>query len=102
MAVNDAGTLQRAKAGGVGALASSQATAIMGSIVLGDELVVGAVHVKWSKFLRIAYDEPPLFLEALQAESRRVALAEVDGEEGSNFMSELASLPADQRLAAVR
>lgn len=93
------GTVARAKASGLGALTNAQGMAIMGSVLHGGDHVVCAAHVRWGKFLRTLYDEPPAFLENLEAEARRAAPAgEDDGGGGLDF----SGLSPEQRTVAVR
>lgn len=95
----DKSTLQRAKASGLGALSSAQGMAIMGSVLLGADALVGAVNVRWPKFLRTVYDETPRFLEAMQAEARK---AGAGAEEGPGAMADLAGMTPEQRAAAIQ
>jgi len=93
-------TLQRAKAMGVGALSTVHGMSIMGSLIASSDCVVGAVPVKWSKYLRSAYQEVPPFLVDLEAEVKRDAPNK--GAAGGEGQMSYAGLTAEERLQAVR
>lgn len=94
-------TLQRGKAGGVGGLSNAHGSMIMGSILASDECVVGAVHVKWAKFLRSLPSDIPPFLEELHTEVQRAAPALAEDASNSALVN-LVGLSHEERLAAVR
>jgi len=92
--------VQRAKASGLGALSNSQGMTIMGTVLLGNEPVVGAAHIRWTKFIRTVYGDAPPHLQALAAEAQR---NEPDSkEEGDSALAALATLSKEERLSAVR
>ncbi|CAE8615450.1 unnamed protein product [Polarella glacialis] len=105
-----ANTLGRAKSMGVGALPTSVGLSIMGSLLAAGPSVpvVGAVPVRWGKYLRSAYLQPPSFLADFEVEAKKEA-AEAKGRGGvgpsgggGGAMAEaLAGLGPEERLAAV-
>eukprot|EP00931_Biecheleriopsis_adriatica_P048348 TRINITY_DN27935_c0_g1_i1.p1 TRINITY_DN27935_c0_g1~~TRINITY_DN27935_c0_g1_i1.p1 ORF type:complete len:5156 (-),score=1260.04 TRINITY_DN27935_c0_g1_i1:82-15549(-) len=106
------GTVQRAKASGIGSLSNSQGMAILGSVLrqqsvrggpIPGETLVGAAHVRWAKFLRTAYDAgAPRFLEDLEAEAARTAAAEGSDEPGSGLAAVVAALAPEERAQALQ
>ncbi|CAE7780071.1 ppsC, partial [Symbiodinium necroappetens] len=66
-----ANTLGRAKSMGVGALTNAQGLAIMSSILSSSNLLVGAVPVRWGKYLKSAYPQVPSFLKDFEAEAKK-------------------------------
>eukprot|EP00931_Biecheleriopsis_adriatica_P047752 TRINITY_DN27548_c0_g2_i1.p1 TRINITY_DN27548_c0_g2~~TRINITY_DN27548_c0_g2_i1.p1 ORF type:complete len:4734 (-),score=1179.49 TRINITY_DN27548_c0_g2_i1:215-14152(-) len=104
-----ANTLGRAKSMGVGALTNAQGIAIMSSILSSSTMVVGAVPVRWGKYLKSAYVQTPTFLQDFEAEAKKEA-AEAraargersSGEGGGGVLGALAGLSAEERLSAVR
>jgi thioesterase domain-containing protein/acyl carrier protein len=96
------GTVQRAKASGLGALTSAQGMSIVGSILAGGEPLVGAAHVRWPKFLRTVYASgPPAFLHDLEVEARRTAAASGTKGDAVDISLTLAGLTPEERLARV-
>lgn len=98
-------TLARAKAMGVGALGNAQGLSIMASAIISPEPVVGAVPVRWGRYLRTAYVRPPKFLEDLEAEAKKEAQssgprAAAGG--GGAVGGALAGLSAEERLASIQ
>jgi len=96
------GTVERARASGLGALSSAQGMCIMGSLLQGLECTAGAAHVKWPKFLRAIYDEPPRFLEGLAAEARRAAPGPEDEDAGALSAAALGAMAPEDRRALVQ
>ncbi|CAE8623413.1 unnamed protein product [Polarella glacialis] len=106
------GTVQRAKASGIGSLSNSQGMAILGSLLRQQAVgggpspgvsLVGAAHIKWPKFLRTAYDGgAPAFLEDLQVEAAKAAVADGSNDKGADAMVALAALSQEERAAAIK
>lgn len=100
-----ANTLGRAKSMGVGAVTNSQGLAIMNSILSSSNLLVGAVPVRWGKYLKSAYPQVPNFLKDFEAEAKKEAAEAraARGEaSGGGSLSALAGLSPEERLEAVR
>ncbi|CAK9057424.1 Mycoketide-CoA synthase (Polyketide synthase Pks12), partial [Durusdinium trenchii] len=102
-----ANTLGRAKSMGVGAVTNSQGLAIMNSILSSSNLLVGAVPVRWGKYLKSAYPQVPNFLKDFEAEAKKEAAearaARGERESGGGAgMAALAGLSPEERLEAVR
>ncbi|CAJ1437568.1 unnamed protein product, partial [Effrenium voratum] len=100
-----ANTLGRAKSMGVGALSNSQGLAVMSSILCSSNLVVGAVPVRWGKYLKSAYPQVPSFLKDFEAEAKREAAEAraARGEtSGGGASAALAGLSGEERLQAVQ
>jgi len=98
-----ANTLGRAKSMGVGALTNAQGLAIISSIFSSSHLLVGAVPVRWSKYLKSAYSQVPSFLKGFEAEAKKEA-AEARSATGAEngALGALSALGGEERLAAVR
>lgn len=95
------GTVQRAKASGIGSLSNPQGMAILASVLcqIGEprHCLVGAAHVRWPKFLRSVFagGAPPASLLDLAAEA---AKSTEGADAGSGISAELAALGPEERL----
>ncbi|CAK9102638.1 unnamed protein product [Durusdinium trenchii] len=97
------GTVQRAKASGIGSLSNSQGMAILGSVIYQKVLppvhVIGAAHIQWPKFLRTAFNAGvPGFLQDLEAEAAKTT----DGPREGEWVAALSSMGAAERLEAIQ
>eukprot|EP00435_Cladocopium_sp_Y103_P074523 s357_g49.t1 len=97
------GTVSRAKASGIGSLSNSQGMAILGSVLYQAgpvQCLVGAAHVRWSKFLRTVFNAgTPSFLQDMEAE----AVKSTEGKgEGGELAAALSSMGAAERLEAIQ
>lgn len=94
------GTVQRAKASGIGSLSNPQGMAILASVICqtGEprHCLVGAAHVRWPKFLRSVFNAtPPASLLDLAAEAAKSTEGAADA--GSGISAELAALGPEER-----
>jgi len=101
------GTIQRAKATGLGALGVAQGMSVLGSVLAGNEPLVGAAHVRWPKFLRNVYssaEAPPSFLDEMVVEARKARAAKGggDGDGGEGSMAAILALAPEERLEFIR
>eukprot|EP00434_Breviolum_minutum_P030487 symbB.v1.2.026959.t1/scaffold2733.1/size72009/2 len=96
------GTVQRAKASGIGSLSNSQGMAILGSVLYQaapQQCLVGAAHVRWPKFLRTVFNAgTPSFLQDLEAEAAKNTEGSGEGE----LVAALSSMGAAERLDAIQ
>lgn len=89
----------RLKASGMGSLRNVEGMVILGSILRGADPTVGAVHVSWPKFLRVAYTNVPPFLKKFEAEAKR-AVALVDS--GGSVSDTFATLQPEARFSMIQ